>query len=139
MGTVGLLLPAAVVRLRHRGVRGTTPPAERGLLPAREASARLPLRDVQGREGHPRQRGNDACALYASLSSGTEGRREDRRQRAGRRVLWFRGRPGDVAACYADSTLANRELRWEAKRGIDEMCADAWRWQQNQAEIKWVK
>ena len=29
-------------------------------------------------QGHPRQRGNDACALYTSLSSGTEGRREDR-------------------------------------------------------------
>ena len=29
-------------------------------------------------QGHPRQRGNDACALYASLSGGTEGRRSDR-------------------------------------------------------------
>ena len=29
-------------------------------------------------QGHPRQRGNDACALYTSLSSGTEGRGEDR-------------------------------------------------------------
>lgn len=42
-------------------------------------------------------------------------------------------RPGDVAACYADVTLARRELAWEAKRGIDQMCADAWRWQQGQA------
>ena len=41
-------------------------------------------------------------------------------------------RPGDVATCYADPSLANRELNWEAKRGIDEMCTDAWRWQQNQ-------
>ncbi|MFN8485925.1 MAG: UDP-glucose 4-epimerase GalE [Anaerolineae bacterium] len=38
-------------------------------------------------------------------------------------------RPGDVAAAYADPTLANRELRWCAERGVDEMCADAWRWQ----------
>lgn len=38
-------------------------------------------------------------------------------------------RPGDVAACYADPALAKTELGWEAKRGIEEMCADGWRWQ----------
>lgn len=38
-------------------------------------------------------------------------------------------RPGDVAACYADPTKAIRELGWSAKRGIEEMCADAWQWQ----------
>ncbi|MEO8411437.1 MAG: UDP-glucose 4-epimerase GalE [Propionivibrio sp.] len=42
-------------------------------------------------------------------------------------------RPGDVAACYADPALAERLLGWKAKRGIDEMCRDAWRWQQKQA------
>ncbi|PXF31829.1 UDP-galactose-4-epimerase [Pokkaliibacter plantistimulans] len=40
-------------------------------------------------------------------------------------------RAGDVAACYADPTKAERELGWKAKRGIDEMCADTWRWQSN--------
>ena len=40
-------------------------------------------------------------------------------------------RDGDVAACYADSTLAKTLFGWQAKRGIDEMCRDAWRWQQN--------
>ena len=40
-------------------------------------------------------------------------------------------RPGDVAAVYADPALANRELRWSAARGVDEMCADTWRWQSN--------
>ena len=45
-------------------------------------------------------------------------------------------RPGDVAACYADPALANRELGWEARRGIDEMCADAWRWQQSQKQVR---
>lgn len=40
-------------------------------------------------------------------------------------------RPGDIAACYADVTLAEKELDWSAKRGLDEMCEDAWRWQQN--------
>jgi UDP-glucose 4-epimerase len=38
-------------------------------------------------------------------------------------------RPGDVAACYADVTKARNELGWAAKRGLDEMCADTWRWQ----------
>ncbi|MBC5995811.1 UDP-glucose 4-epimerase GalE [Romboutsia ilealis] len=40
-------------------------------------------------------------------------------------------RPGDVAMCYADPTKANKELGWEAKYGIQEMCEDAWRWQSN--------
>ena len=38
-------------------------------------------------------------------------------------------RPGDIAACYADVGKARRELGWEAKSGIDEMCASAWKWQ----------
>ena len=38
-------------------------------------------------------------------------------------------RPGDVAVSYADPAKANRELKWQARLGIDEMCADAWRWQ----------
>jgi UDP-glucose 4-epimerase len=40
-------------------------------------------------------------------------------------------RPGDVASCYADASLARRELGWEATKGLTEMCADAWRWQLN--------
>jgi UDP-glucose 4-epimerase len=38
-------------------------------------------------------------------------------------------RPGDVPASYADPSRANRELDWKAVRGLDEMCADVWRWQ----------
>ncbi len=38
-------------------------------------------------------------------------------------------RPGDIATCYADASLAKEELGWEAKYGIKEMCEDAWRWQ----------
>lgn len=38
-------------------------------------------------------------------------------------------RPGDIACCYADPALAERELGWKALRGLEEMCADAWRWQ----------
>lgn len=40
-------------------------------------------------------------------------------------------RPGDVAMCYANPKKANKELGWEAKFGIEEMCQDAWRWQSN--------
>lgn len=38
-------------------------------------------------------------------------------------------RPGDIAACYADVSVAKELLGWKALRGIDEMCCDAWRWQ----------
>jgi UDP-glucose 4-epimerase len=38
-------------------------------------------------------------------------------------------RPGDVAACYADASLAQKQLKWRAQLGLDEMCRDAWRWQ----------
>jgi UDP-glucose 4-epimerase len=40
-------------------------------------------------------------------------------------------RPGDVPSCYADATLAENLLGWKATRGLEEMCADAWRWQSN--------
>ncbi|MFB0935477.1 MAG: UDP-glucose 4-epimerase GalE [Propionivibrio sp.] len=39
-------------------------------------------------------------------------------------------RPGDVAQCYADPTLAQELLGWRAERGLEEMCRDSWRWQQ---------
>ena len=38
-------------------------------------------------------------------------------------------RPGDIAAYYADTALAERELGWRAHFGIEDMCRDAWRWQ----------
>lgn len=38
-------------------------------------------------------------------------------------------RPGDTASCFADPSLAARELGWRAQRGLDDMCRDAWRWQ----------
>ena len=40
-------------------------------------------------------------------------------------------RPGDVAACYADPAQAFALLGWQASRGLDFMCEDAWRWQRN--------
>ncbi len=39
-------------------------------------------------------------------------------------------RPGDVASCYSDPTKAKEELGWVAEKGIEEMCADSWRWQE---------
>ena len=38
-------------------------------------------------------------------------------------------RPGDIATCYADPAKAKAELGWEAENGIEEMCADSWKWQ----------
>lgn len=39
-------------------------------------------------------------------------------------------RAGDIAECYADATRAKRELHWEAAQDLATMCADTWRWQQ---------
>ena len=38
-------------------------------------------------------------------------------------------RAGDVAQCYADPSLAETILGWRATRSLEDMCADAWRWQ----------
>ncbi len=38
-------------------------------------------------------------------------------------------RPGDIAKCYADPAKAKADLHWEAKRGLETMCRDAWNWQ----------
>jgi UDP-glucose 4-epimerase len=38
-------------------------------------------------------------------------------------------RPGDIAACWADVTLAEQLFGWRAERTIAQMCADGWRWQ----------
>lgn len=39
-------------------------------------------------------------------------------------------RPGDVATSYANPAYAKARLQWEAKRGVDDMCRDAWRYTQ---------
>lgn len=38
-------------------------------------------------------------------------------------------RAGDVAACYADGTKAEKELGFKAKHDLDDMCRDSWKWQ----------
>jgi len=40
-------------------------------------------------------------------------------------------RAGDVARVFADPSRANALLGWSASRGLDAICADAWRWQAN--------
>ncbi|WBM72241.1 UDP-glucose 4-epimerase GalE [Buttiauxella sp. WJP83] len=40
-------------------------------------------------------------------------------------------RPGDVAECWSDSSLAKQKLGWQATRSLDEMMRDTWNWQKN--------
>lgn len=40
-------------------------------------------------------------------------------------------RPGDIAECWADPAKAEQELGWTAKRTLDDMTNDTWRWQAN--------
>jgi UDP-glucose 4-epimerase len=40
-------------------------------------------------------------------------------------------RPGDIAVSYACVSKAEQELGWKAKRGIKEMCRDAWKFEEN--------
>lgn len=40
-------------------------------------------------------------------------------------------RPGDIATCYADPSLANEELGWQAEKSVADACTDAWKWQSN--------
>jgi UDP-glucose 4-epimerase len=38
-------------------------------------------------------------------------------------------RAGDIAQCWADPSLARELLGWSARKTLDNMCADTWRWQ----------
>lgn len=39
-------------------------------------------------------------------------------------------RPGDIATCYADPSLAEMQMGWKATRSLQEACTDLWCWQQ---------
>lgn len=39
-------------------------------------------------------------------------------------------RPGDIATCYADPSKAEQELGWKAKKDIDDMVRDAWKFEE---------
>ena len=38
-------------------------------------------------------------------------------------------RLGDIPVCFANPSLAKKELNWSCKHGIEDMCADMWKWQ----------
>lgn len=40
-------------------------------------------------------------------------------------------RAGDIAACFATSAKAEKELGWKAEYDLEKMCADQWNWQKN--------
>ena len=40
-------------------------------------------------------------------------------------------RKGDIAVCYADPKKAKEELGWEAKKTLEDMCMDSWRYIEN--------
>ena len=40
-------------------------------------------------------------------------------------------RAGDISTCYSDPSFAKEILNWEAKKSIDDMCIDSWKWQSN--------
>jgi UDP-glucose 4-epimerase len=40
-------------------------------------------------------------------------------------------RPGDIAECYADPTLAKDKIGWKAEKNLEEMCIDTWNFQLN--------
>ena len=41
-------------------------------------------------------------------------------------------RAGDIATCYAATEKAARLLHWRAEKTLEDMCRDAWRWQQSE-------
>ncbi|TDR82743.1 UDP-glucose 4-epimerase GalE [Paludibacterium purpuratum] len=51
---------------------------------------------------------------------------------SGRRIPYriVERRSGDIASCHADPSSAERLLGWKAEHTLDDMCRDAWRWQQ---------
>lgn len=54
-------------------------------------------------------------------------------EKASRRAIPYKiapRRPGDIAECWADPSLARQELNWAAERGLEEMMCDTWNWQQ---------
>jgi UDP-glucose 4-epimerase len=44
-------------------------------------------------------------------------------------VVFAPRRDGDIACCYACPDLAQQTLGWRAKRDLDDMCKDTWKWQ----------
>lgn len=45
-------------------------------------------------------------------------------------------RPGDIASCYADPSKANQQLGWKTVKTLEDMCTDAWHWQESLGKNK---
>ncbi len=79
--------------------------------------------------------GYDKGTLIYNIGTGTgysvKQMVETFRQVSGKEIKVVIGprRPGDIAECTADATLANKELGWSAKYGLQEMIESAWKWQ----------
>ena len=67
-------------------------------------------------------RGTSVLELIASMEKA-----------AGRKIpyVFAPRRPGDIAACWASPEKAGERLGWRAKKTLDEMCEDSWRWQES--------
>ncbi len=44
-------------------------------------------------------------------------------------------RAGDIAICYADSSKAMQDLHWKAKRTMEQICIDTWRFASTQPSL----
>lgn len=51
-------------------------------------------------------------------------------------ILFAPRRGGDIAELYADPRLAQRVLGWKARRGLESMCVDAWRWERKKPAFR---
>jgi UDP-glucose 4-epimerase len=45
-------------------------------------------------------------------------------------------RPGDVAVCYSNPNKAKETLNWEAKRNLEQMCYDSWKFENRQELVR---
>uniref|UniRef100_A0AAR2JK94 UDP-glucose 4-epimerase n=1 Tax=Pygocentrus nattereri TaxID=42514 RepID=A0AAR2JK94_PYGNA len=77
---------------------------------------------------------NDGCKVY-NLGTGTGYsvlQMVQAMEKASGREIAYKIAPrrsGDIASCYADPRLAEKELGWKANFGLERMCEDLWRWQ----------
>jgi len=80
------------------------------------------IKDIEGEEVYNLGTGLGLSVLDMVKAMGNASQRE---------IPYVMGprRSGDVPTCYADATKAKDALGWTAQLGVEEMCADTWRWQ----------
>ena len=77
------------------------------------------LDDIQGAEAYNLGTGNGSSVLEVVHAFEKASGKKVNYKIAPRRA-------GDIAACYADCSKAKRELGWQAKLTLDDMCRDSW-------------